>query len=115
MSDGTQLNPGANGDLIADEDMTSAVRGSPLVPQLGAANAAYKLERTKIAIGAYGEDRGDPTLEGRPFPVEMGVERRLSEVLMLREAELVSMNLRSRSSERASLIFSRTSRETGRF
>lgn len=79
MSDGTPLNPGVGGDLISDEDLTGEPRLSPAVPQLSSAQAAYKLERTKVAVGPYGTDRGDVDLDGRPFPVEMGAERRLLE------------------------------------
>jgi hypothetical protein len=80
-TDGTTLNSGSGGDLVSDEDLTGLVRQSPAVPQLGAANAAYKIERTKIVIGEYGQDRGDVSSDGgRPFPVETFAERRMLEV-----------------------------------
>jgi hypothetical protein len=114
MSDGTQLNPGASGDLIADEDMTGTVRLSPLVPQLSATNASYKIERTKIAIGDYGQDRGDPTLEGRAFPVETGAERRILELAFMRQTETSELLQRMRASERTPLTMTTRSSRDGR-
>lgn len=81
-TDGTSLSPGAGGDLITSEDMSGNPRLSPLVPQLGAANAGYKIERTKIVIGAYDQDRGDAT-EQAGLPVEDNRVRRLQEAILL--------------------------------
>ena len=113
MSDGTTLNPGVNGDLVSDEDMTGAVRQSSLVPQLGAPNANYKIERTKIAIGDYDQDRGDVSSDGgRPFPIETFVERRLQEEQYMRQIEQVYFAMTTRQRERApASFFGRTGRE----
>ena len=51
MSDGTQLNPGSAGDVIATEDM-----------------GAYKVPVSKIRIGAADVDGGDVTI-ANPFPI----------------------------------------------
>lgn len=112
-TDGTLVQTGSSGDLVSDEDMTGGPRLSPLVPQLGAANAGYKIERTKIVVGDYGTDRGDVSSDGgRPFPVETFVERRLQEEQYLRGIELEYLALRRRDGERApAIFFARTGRE----
>lgn len=79
MADGTQLTLGAGGDLVSDEDLTGLPRGSPLLPQVGAANGNYKLERTKIVVGAYGQDAGDATFDA-PLPAESRTQRQLAEL-----------------------------------
>src|SRR5579862_565027 len=101
VTDGTLVQTGSAGDLVSDEDMTGSPRLSPLVPQLGATNAGYKIERTKLVVGDYDTDRGDISSDGgRPLPVETFVERRLQEEQYLRETELQYATLRQRSSER---------------
>jgi hypothetical protein len=114
-TDGTLLNPvqATGGDLVSDEDMTGAPRLSSLVPQLGAVNASYKVERTKIALGDYDTDRGDASSDGgRPMPMETFVERRLQEEQYLRATEAQYAKLTRRTSERPpALFFSRTGRE----
>lgn len=86
------------------------VRLSPTVPQLP---TNYSIERTKIAIGDYGQDRGDISNDGgRGLPVEMFTERRLQEEQYLRETDLQIRSLNSRGSERTpTIFFSRTGRE----
>jgi hypothetical protein len=112
-TDGTTLNAGVGGDLVSDEDLSSSPRLSPDVPQLQAANAGYKVERTKIAIGSYGQDRGDPSNDGgRAFPVELQVERRLMESQLVRSQDEAAQRCISRQRERApSLCLSRSGRE----
>lgn len=62
-------------DTIADEyiDATTGGRGIQRLP-IG----AYKLPRSKIAIGQYGVDNGDAT-QDTPLYVESAAERRLAE------------------------------------
>jgi hypothetical protein len=85
-TDGTALNPGANGDLISDEDMTGQPRQDSKLPQLGSANASYKNERTKIAIGPYGSDFGDAA-PGTGLDVRTYQERVALEESMIRDTD----------------------------
>lgn len=67
-NDNTQL---GTGELISNEQIeTTANRGDPNQPI-----SAYKVPRSKIAIGAYGQDGGDAT-RGTPLQVESYLERR---------------------------------------
>jgi hypothetical protein len=114
VTDGTVVQTGSAGDLVSDEDMTAQPRLSPLVPQLGATNAGYKIERTKLVVGDYDTDRGDISSDGgRPLPVETFVERRFMEAQYLRATELASqLTLGRRHAERAPvLFFARTGRD----
>jgi hypothetical protein len=104
LTDGTTLNTGAGGDLVSDEDLTGQPRQSADVPQIGAGNANYKLERTKVAVGKYGQDRGDVDIDGRPFPVEMGVERRLMEAQEQLAIDNLATSMRTRMSERPPIM-----------
>jgi hypothetical protein len=111
-TDGTQLNPGTAGDLVSDEDMTGQSRLSPLVPQLGTVNAGYKIERTKIAIGAYGSDAGDVTPDA-PLAVRTSAERWSLEWLRMNTSDSHSVALIKRSSERVSSVFGRSFSDRG--
>jgi hypothetical protein len=118
-TDGTAISTGtgsnATPDLISSEDMTGVVRLNPDVPQLNATNAGYKIERTKIAIGTYDQDRGDVSNDGgRGFPVEFDRERRLFEYDFLRQSEVANMTLKSRQSERMPTAFFQRSGRDGR-
>lgn len=104
MSDGTPLNLGSGGDLISDEDMTNQPRQSPLVPQLGATNAGYKIERTKLVVGPYGYDYGDPT-QDQPLPVESRADRQRLELMQLSAIEARYASLQTRSQERTGSVF----------
>jgi hypothetical protein len=112
-TDGTILNPGTGGDTVSDEDLTNQPRLSALVPKLGASNANYKVERTKVAIGDYGQDRGDPSNDGgRAFPVEQPAEARIYEKQLLRASETQLATLISRASERRpDMFFNRCGRD----
>ncbi len=86
-NDGTQL---GTSEVIADEyiDPTEqAVRVEPLLPV-----TAYKLPRSKIAVGPYGVDGGDAA----PFnalPVESRQERLIGELVALRGRDTEAMTL----------------------
>lgn len=82
MSEGTALNLGVGGDNISDEDVSGQPRQGGVVPSVPAL-ASIKLERTKIVVGAFGVDGGDPTPDN---PLSTGDEhlRKLTEELLLR-------------------------------
>ena len=86
-ADNTQL---GSGELIANEavDPNASKRfdAAPVV--------AYKLPRSKIAVGNYGQDEGDARA-GFPLHVESVLERREAEV-----ARLVSMQASFKDSTR---------------
>lgn len=75
-NDGTVL---GTAEVISDEfiDPATGCRRDPNIPGTG-----YKMPRSKIAVGPYGQDHGDATPD-RPLPVEAHVERRLRELEML--------------------------------
>lgn len=104
MSDNTALNPGTAGDLIATEDMTGLPRQSPAVPQLGAANAGYKIPRSKIAIGDVDQDAGDVTFD-RPLPAESRATRQRLEMAQMLEADRDRGMHVQRTRERVSSVF----------
>jgi hypothetical protein len=108
-TDGTQLNVGVAGDLVSDEDLTGQPRGTSAVPQLGAPNAGYKVERTKIAIGDYGQDAGDAAA-ATGLPVRTLFERQALEEIVIRETQN-GMNAladaRGRSGSRGSVLDAR--------
>jgi hypothetical protein len=115
MTDGTQTSLGVGGDLIADEDLTGQPRLSPLVPQLGTTNAGYKIERTKIAVGDYSQDRGDASAEGAGIPVEDNRVRRMLELDQLRQLDEAQLLRTRRHAEREPMMlsFGRSGREAG--
>jgi hypothetical protein len=79
-NDGTIL--GSN-EVISDEyiDPSTATRLDPNVPPTG-----YKLPRSKIAIGVYGQDGGDATADN-PLPAESRTLRQLAELTQMRDRE----------------------------
>lgn len=115
MADGTLLNTGVGGDLISDEDMTGTPRLSATVPQLASAQAGYKIERTKIAIGPYDQDRGDVDIDARALPVETAAERRLLEATAALTIDHVRLASTTRQRERApALVFNARIGRAGR-
>jgi len=110
VSDGTQLSPGTLGDIVSDEDMGGIPRQDSRLPQLGnpqaapappimdantaTAAATYKLERTKIAQGFYGQDAGDA--DGYSgLGVRSYFERQALEETAIRETEVRMLEIGS--------------------
>jgi hypothetical protein len=83
----SMLGPG--GDVISDEylDPNQPVRREGLLPP-----GAYKLPRSKIAVGPYGQDWGDASAD-LPLQVESRAQRQLAELdsLRTRQATLQAM------------------------
>ena len=100
-NDGTQL---GTSEVISDEyiDPTmQSVRREPLLPVTG-----YKLPRSKIAVGAYGEDCGDATPD-QPLATESRLERQMAELATIRQRDAVVMQMARYSTEYVSLIDAR--------
>jgi hypothetical protein len=90
-SDGTQL---GTGEVVSNEAIGLATpRGDPAMPQ-----TAYKLPRSKIAVGAYGDDVGD-AIAARPLYVESYQERRLAEMAQIAAIEASQNDLRRYAAE----------------
>lgn len=91
-NDCTQL---ATGEVISNEynDPTYGIRGDPDLPVI-----AYKVPRSKIAVGSYGQDMGDADI-GRPLYVESFLERRLAEDTALRDIAAQNRSLARYASE----------------
>jgi hypothetical protein len=99
-TDSTTLNPGAGGDVIATEDMPAgSARATSDVP-----TTEYKLPRSKLAVGSYGQDAGDVTHEN-PLPVESREQRQIEENLLLVTMDTQRFTLASRGRERVSSLF----------
>ncbi len=102
-NDGTQL---GTSEVIADEyiDPTEqAVRVEPLLPV-----TAYKLPRSKIAVGPYGVDGGDAA----PFnalPVESRQERLIHEYLAMSTRDQQCISLTKFAAETISYVDARGS------
>lgn len=81
-TDNTTLNPGTGGDVIATEDFPVGAQrltsDSPLTD--------YKLGRSKIAVGDYGDDAGDAGPH-QGLPVQLTRERWALEEMACRAAE----------------------------
>ena len=107
-NDGTTL---GTAEVIADEYIDpnrGGVRIEPNLPQ-----TAYKLPRSKIAVGAYGTDGGDATAE-TPLQVESRAARQSGELDALRSRQQ-GMQLQSKfAGEIVSLIDSRGEHMTSR-
>lgn len=99
-NDGTQL---GTGEVISDEyvDPSVGVRRDPNLPP-----AAYKLARSKIAVGPYGQDQGDATPDV-PLPVESRAERWALELASLRDRERAVEQLSRSSADRYALCDAR--------
>lgn len=99
-NDGTTL---GTAEVIADEyiDPTTGGRINPNLPPTG-----YKLPRSKIAIGPYGQDGGDASPD-QPLPTESRAERLLIEVQALRDRDTANQYIARRAGETVSLSDSR--------
>lgn len=77
-NDGTQL---GTGEVISDEyiDPNAGARGDPNLPPTG-----FKVARSKIAVGQYGQDQGDASVI-QPLPVADYMVRREAEQQELRD------------------------------
>ena len=84
--DGTQL---GTGEVLSNEfvDLPGGSRQDPALPP-----TAYKLPRSKIIVGPYGQDGGDVTMSN-PLPAESMQLRRLAELNDLRDREEAMCNL----------------------
>lgn len=101
-NDGTQL---GTSEVIADEYI-DPVLGCRVVSALPA--AAYKMPRSKIAVGTYGQDWGDAAVE-TPLHVESTQERWLVErVALMQQAAAMQGQVRY-SQETVSLCDARGS------
>lgn len=97
MSDGTALNQAtvAGGDVIATEELTvGETRGDPALP-----TTAYKIPRSKIAVGPIGGDAGDATPDN-PLPVTDRSVRGMYEREQLSSLAKLDVNLTTRYRER---------------
>ena len=93
-NDGTQL---GTSEVISDEyiDPTEqSVRREPLLPVTG-----YKLPRSKIAVGPYGQDWGDAVAD-QPLQTESRAERQALEIASLRERMWAQQSLQIGYAER---------------
>ena len=99
-TDGTALNSGTGGDVIATEDVPAGSPGrlSPDVP-----TTDYKIGRSKIALGDYGDDLGDVCAQN-PIPVT-SAERRMSEMDSLRQSEIARYSLAAQARCRERLVW----------
>lgn len=108
-NDGTVL---GTGEVISDEyiDPNQNGRGDASLPQTG-----YKVPRSKIAVGPYGQDEGDVSASN-PLPVDEVswslADREESRELRDRDNSLMAM--RVAFGERISLADSRGSHFTNR-
>lgn len=102
MPDGTTI---AGGDVISTEELTIAADGVPARPR-GASDlpaTAYKLPRSKLAVGAFDADGGDVTASN-PLPVESRSARQIAELAASQGAELGAASMMTRSRERYPLV-----------
>ncbi len=101
-NDGTVL---GTGEIISDEyvDPTTGTRRDPNLPVIG-----YKLPRSKIAVGPYGQDGGDATPDNA-LPVESRAERLYLEHQALRERERSAQLVQRQQTERLPLVDARGS------
>ncbi len=92
-NDGTQV---ATGEVISNEsiELVGGAKGDPALPTTN-----YKLPRSKIAVGPYGQDWGDAQV-GRPLQVESLIERQTAELEHVRGA-FASQQAQSRYSAEA--------------
>lgn len=77
-NDGTVL---GTSEVISDE-FNDPVAGGRVDPNLPP--TAYKIPRSKIVVGPYGQDGGDASVSN-PLPAESLQQRRLAELQTLRE------------------------------
>jgi hypothetical protein len=90
-NDNTQL---GTGELVSNEAVgVNDSKGDANLPIV-----AYKLPRSKIAVGNYGQDGGDAT-DANPLPVESLLERREAERQMMLSMSMGLDSLRRYSVE----------------
>lgn len=99
-NDGTQL---GTGEIISDEYIDPAL-GSRLDPDQSV--GPYKLPRSKLAIGPYGQDFGDISND-LPLPAESRYLRQVAEIQQLREREAAALRLCRYASETVTRIDAR--------
>lgn len=106
-NDGTQL---GTGEIISDEtaDPSLGCRLDPNLPQ-----AQYKIPRSKIAVGVYGQDGGDATPD-RPLATESKQERLMLEQTALRERVMGLQGMQRYAAETISLADARGNEFTTR-
>ena len=99
-NDGTQL---GTGEIISDEyiDPEDGARRDPAQPGTG-----YKLPRSKIAVGPYGQDWGDAS-EFTPLMTHDAYLRRVHELEFLRDLDEQRSGLTTFAQERFNLADSR--------
>jgi hypothetical protein len=95
-NDGTQL---GTGEVISDEYIDVNVGGRRDEDQ---PPTAYKLPRSKIAVGPYGQDWGDAT-EATPLQVSDAVSRRIAELSHMRDIDEQRQAFQNYAQERCSL------------
>ena len=99
-NDGTQL---GTGEVITDEYIDPML-GCRVVNALPP--TPYKMPRSKIAVGPYGQDWGDAS-DDNPLPVESRGERLILEMQAIRDREATFRAMQRYASESAALIDSR--------
>ena len=106
-NDGTAL---GTGEVISAEyiDPVLGSRADNDLPP-----TAYKLPRSKIAIGSYGQDAGDATAD-TPLQVESRNARQSDELQSMRERQWSMQQMSRFSGEIVSLIDSRGEHMTSR-
>lgn len=90
-NDGTPLNGGSGGDTISDEafsDNSGVTTGASQTPRGldDLPDTAYKLPRSKIAVGPYDSDGGD-AIAVSGLPVQTYYERRCLEDQIIRDID----------------------------
>lgn len=95
-NDGTSL---GTGEVISDEynDPVAGGRRDPNLPPTG-----YKLPRSKIVVGNYGQDGGDASPD-TPLATESRAERMLAEQASMRDRDHSAMPAATASGERSLL------------
>ena len=98
--DGTQL---GTGEVISDEfvDANAGVRRDAQLPA-----TPYKVPRSKIAVGPYGQDWGDASTD-QPLAVESRQERQFMELQAVRERSHASLLLQKYAAETVSFVDAR--------
>lgn len=99
-NDGTVL---GTSEVISDEYI-DPVLGCRVINTLPP--TAYKLPRSKIAVGAYGQDGGDAS-QDNPLPAESRAIRQLEELAAVRSRESTMQAFQKFASETLPLVDSR--------
>lgn len=113
MADGTVINAttATGGDTIATEELAATASGGARLKD-GLPVTAYKVPRSKIAVGSYDEDAGDasPT---NPLAVGTLSERRSLETMDVAARDAASATNVRRCFERSSMSDRRGSDRRG--